>query len=738
MQMTAPRSNATGMRERRFCQTLAGLAAMVSCLTTGLLAQATDSTRKDSLHAGRLAAIVVTATRASRSTFETPMPVSVLSRTDFSERAPNSATTLFRDLPGLDVQGVGTNQVRPTIRGQRGQRILLLEDGVRINNSRRQQDFGELPSLVSVNDLERVEVVRGPASVLYGSDAIGGVVNLITRDARASLDAAIHGSASVLYSSADRQRRGSLTLEQRLGSFSVRLSGTGRAADPYAAPRGSYGDITLAESQKVMDSGVDDSSLSGLLNYAINSTSSLTARYEGYRARDAGFGFVDPAVLGEFEPLIRITYPDQDVHRISLRYRADALNFLFADRLEVTGYSVSNARHLGLDIFIPFGPGTPPGAGVSVQALNFTDVGTIGTRVELRKRLGRHELTYGVDAFRDRTVNTDSSTTAVVGFGPSDPEINKLPQVPNASLTSFGAFAQGDLRVSSPLSIVAGARVQEVSAAPRAGAVPSASSMRSSDGTAVGSVNAIYQIGNNVSIIASVGRAFRAPNLVERFFEGVTPEGSGYQRANPSLSPETSLNVDGGLRVRHGTLELEGFLFQNSVRDGIRTTATGDTVLGQPEYQNVNVDHLRFTGFEVEGSYRFGSALSVSASYSQIRSRNEEAPAVPVGSSYSSKSVGGVTWRHPAGRVWASYTVRHNGRVEGDQIQGGLVGEFMPAFTVQTMRAGVRLFDGKALRGSIVAAIENLGNVLYAESSNASFFRPEPRRNLLVSWVIDF
>ena len=96
-----------------------------------------------------LTPIAVTATRSPKDVFLTPVPVDVLDRSDIRARAPNSVADLFRGLAGLDASGVGLTQVRPIIRGQRGQRILLLADGERLNNSRRQQDFGEVPALVA-------------------------------------------------------------------------------------------------------------------------------------------------------------------------------------------------------------------------------------------------------------------------------------------------------------------------------------------------------------------------------------------------------------------------------------------------------------------------------------------------------------------------------------------------------------------------------------------------------------
>ena len=106
---------------------------------TALRAQATDSSR-----AVRLDPMTVTATRVEKSAFSIPTAITVVDSTTLRRSASAIQLDLFRNLSGLDVTGVGPSQVRPVIRRQRGQRILLLEDGIRMNNSRRQQDFGRI------------------------------------------------------------------------------------------------------------------------------------------------------------------------------------------------------------------------------------------------------------------------------------------------------------------------------------------------------------------------------------------------------------------------------------------------------------------------------------------------------------------------------------------------------------------------------------------------------------------
>jgi hemoglobin/transferrin/lactoferrin receptor protein len=306
-------------------------------MSTGTLVaqadQAQDTTQQIELDLIWVTPITVTVTRTATDVFDSHAPVSVLDEWMIRDRAPNTVTDLFKDLPGLDVTGVGTNQTRPTIRGQRGQRILLLQDGMRLNNSRRQQDFGEIPALVDVASVQNVEIVRGPASVLYGTDAIAGVVNVVTR--MPTQDEGVHGTVGYRFSSHDDQNKGAMSLSGRNGRFSFLASGTYRDSDPYDAPSGSFGDIRLDSDTEVQNTGIQDDSFNLLLGFAPSPDQDLTFKLERYRADETGFGFVDPAAFAPDDPLIEIVYPFQDFNKYTLRYRAHGLNTAVADELDL-------------------------------------------------------------------------------------------------------------------------------------------------------------------------------------------------------------------------------------------------------------------------------------------------------------------------------------------------------------------------------------------------------------------
>ncbi len=704
---------------------------------------AQDTTAQTPEKPVRVPGITITATRTAKDVFLTPTPVAILSKLMLTEQAPNSVADAFTTLPGLDVAGVGGNQSRPTVRGQRGQRVLLLEDGIRLNNARRQQDFGELPALVDASTVERVEIVRGPASVLYGSDAIGGVVNLITRTPTAE---GVHGSFGYRYSSADVQSKLAGTVQGRRGRFGFLAGGAVRDANAYAAPGGSYGNISLAGETRVHDTGVDDNTIDLYASYDLSARHQVFTKYHRYRADRTGFGYVDPADYAPSQPFVQILYPYQDFDKYTAGYTGTSLGSAVADRVSLVGYAQDNDRQLNNNVLIPLGG---PGE-LEINTQNVTDLSTYGFRAEATKLVGgRVLLTYGADLFRDGSQNTDSSVSTVTGFGPPSADTSTTPLVPNATFRSWGVFAQGDVTLSQRASAILGVRYQDVTAATEPTPGLSDPLVERSDRTVVGALNALYRLTENIAALAAVGRAFRSPNLVERFFNGVTPEGTASQVPNPDLEPETSFNVDLGLRVRTPTVYLEGFVFRNEVHNGIRPScrvepgsgaspgACGDSVNGLPAYWNENVDKLRYVGVEISADIPLPRGFAVAANYTHLSS-TDESTGNPVGDTYDEKLNAQLRYTHPSDRFWIEYALRWNGDRTDVLTGASPVGPTLPSFTTHTLRAAVTVLRRGGHTQRLGLAVTNLTDELYAEFQNASFFRPQPRRGVTLTWDMTF
>ena len=218
--------------------------------------------------------VLVTGSRYPRAYYESPQSLSFLLRKQIREQAPTVAGDVTGLLPGVDNSKDSPWEQRPVIRGLSGQRVLVLMDGSPLNSARGN---GPHPSLVDVSQIERIEVVRGPSSVAYGSDALGGVMNIITRQAPQGDAPSIAGSATLGGSSADQQRTGYLELMPRFGKLSAFLSTGGRKADDFDTPDGT-----------VPNSGFKDYNAIANLRYALTEKTALKAGYQVYRGKDIG------------------------------------------------------------------------------------------------------------------------------------------------------------------------------------------------------------------------------------------------------------------------------------------------------------------------------------------------------------------------------------------------------------------------------------------------------------------
>ena len=692
-----------------------------------------DSVKVAAPRATVLRPVTITATRMATDVRNVAAPVLVIDSLRLRSQLANGVADLLRSEAGVDVVGTGVNQVRPTIRGQRGQRILLLEDGMRLNNSRRQQDFGEIPSLVDADQLARVEVVRGPASVLYGTDAIGGVVNLITRAPNLGGPENVSGRIGYQYGGAGALSKTTGSVAGSAGNLAFVLTGSARVAGDYDAPAGSYGRVTLTSDTPLQHSGVRDRNAAGTLSWRAVQGLDLFAKYERYGADNAGFGYVPPTLIGSDPTRIEILYPQQDFGKFSAGLHAAALGSPVADRFDLTAYRQRNTRDLTQHIFAFFGPGTPAGAGVDITSANFTDITSAGLRAEATKVASRAVFTYGLDYFHDNSANTDSIITTVVGFGPPQPRVSNRAQIPNATLFSYGAFAQADVLLHERFSVIVGGRGQYLESSPKLTAGRADSIASHSNGTAVYASSAVWRLATGTSLVATVGRGFRAPNLVERYFDGPTPEGSAYQKAAPDLRAETSFNTDGGIKYRNEWLTGEAVLFRNDIQDAIIAAPTGAKQGTLPLYQNVNVGRLRSSGTELSLSALLGAGFTAGANYSTVKSTNVAQPNVPVGNTYASKLNTSLGWASTTGHFWTEYAIRHNGEQGDIAATASPVGPVLPAFTVQSVRAGIRGWTFGNVRQDFTVGVNNIGNALYAEAANASFFRPEPRRNVVLA-----
>src|SRR3990172_9049520 len=164
--------------------------------------------------------ITVTATRVEEESFYVPQSVSGITSDEIIEKNFRTIPESLQDEPGILIQETAYGHGSPFIRGLTGKHILILVDGIRFNNSTFRFGPNQYFNNIDQGVVEHIEVVRGPSSVLYGSDAIGGVINVITKkreDYSSSHD--IDGVITGRYGSVDESKTGRIEVSGNLQNF---------------------------------------------------------------------------------------------------------------------------------------------------------------------------------------------------------------------------------------------------------------------------------------------------------------------------------------------------------------------------------------------------------------------------------------------------------------------------------------------------------------------------------------
>jgi len=173
----------------------------------------------------------------ARSQFESFQPTSVLSGQELAKELGGSLGQTLENQPGVTSRSFGPAPSRPVIRGLDGDRVLILQDGQRMGDLSSQS--GDHGVAINPASAQRIEVVRGPATLLYGANAIGGLVNVITNDIPTQATNGVHGNSTFDLGSAASEGGAAADVTAGNGRFALHLGGGGRRSGDVDTPLGS-------------------------------------------------------------------------------------------------------------------------------------------------------------------------------------------------------------------------------------------------------------------------------------------------------------------------------------------------------------------------------------------------------------------------------------------------------------------------------------------------------------------
>jgi len=625
-----------------------------------------------------LPTVQVTASPIATDVRRVAQPTSVLGGDNLRRANAASLGETLEQIPGVRSLSMTTGIGKPVIRGLTNNRVVTLANGQRTETQQWGHDHS--PNVESA-DAERIEVVKGPASVLYGSDALGGVVNVVRRPLpRAdSPDAVLRGRMSLAYHSAMQAPSATVVGEGALGAFGWRASGTGRRADDVRTPSGivantgnrtTYGDLAV-----------------GWRGDARDVTLTTSTRDERIRIAD------DPVTAPGYTGRQRI-----QTERATL----DANTRVSGQRLQLQAGWEQNRR-------AEFTSAT-------------TDVIALGLR------------STNVNGFAHWHHAPMAGMTGIVGVALQQTTFRTFGTetlIPDNTASAIGLYAY-EQRDVGDWALSAGARHDWRTLDTPGNRVLSLAPTTRRFAAVTGTVGAVYRSREPVAFAFNIARGFRAPSASDLFANGFHEGTRAFEIGKPDLRVESSINTDLGLRVRHARVRGEVTGYVNQIRDYIYLAPVGVPGRALDSLQ-VLQGNARLAGIELAAAVPLPSSFSVQLNADVVHARNtvdETAlPFVP-----PARAATTVRWDERAPGRYASLSAEWNAR----QTRTFRDDFAPPAWSMLSAAAGTAVLTPRGLV-HIDLSVRNLLNTRYRDfMSRYKEFADAAGRAVVVKLSADF
>ncbi len=536
----------------------------------------------------KLEELVIESSPLEQTLFESAQPISVLTGSDLDLKAQTSLGDTLASEPGVSSSSFGPGAGRPVIRGLGGDRIRILENGVGtqdVSNSSPDHAVTIESSLV-----EKIEVIRGPASLLYGTSAVGGIVNVFDNRIPETLpDSPLTGSLELRGESVNSGRTGLMNVTAPVGPFAVHVDGFKRRADDIRIPG-------FARTESVQESvDIDYPEPRGKIPFSDSEADSLTLGTSYIFDK----GFIGASV-SEFNTNYGVPNGENDISIDAKRRRADVRG-----AIRETGTLIDSIT-----------------TRIGITDYNHTEFEgpEVGTRFDQNAFEGRLDMKHAAVASITGTWGLQLQTNEFQAEG------EEAYQPPTDTKT-YSLFALEEAPLSDSVTLQLGGRVDWADL-DSSGFDTSAEDDRSRFFTTFSqSAGAVWDLTSQYSMALSVAHSERAPNGQELFTNGPHIATGAFEVGDSNLDTERSIGTDLTLRKTSGVVRGSIGGFYNNFWDYIALNPTGGEEDDLPvyAYEAVNAD---FIGFESQVAFyaidRAGEELSFDIQPDYVRAKDRD------------------------------------------------------------------------------------------------------------------
>ena len=500
---------------------------------------------------------------------------------------------------GVWLQETNQGGGAPVMRGLLGNQILIMVDGVRLNDSTTRYGPNQSLNMIDPAIVERVDLIRGANSIIYGSDALGGVISIWTINQSPTSEAFVGADINLNVVGASSGLRAEGVTRGSVGDFGWVLGGS----------QADWGDLRLGDGERQPFTGYESQGRFASMEHALDSSRSL--RFVARRHTD-----FDVPRTDKLYPGFGQTEPSHADYRYSLQDRSGYLLAYTDD--SPGGFSDTFQMRLSLREYTEERDKQKRGSDTTVFERD--DVRSLGLGADWKLTVaGRHELTLGFDHYSDRVDSRRVDTDTVLGTT----TIKDGSIAPGAEYMSSEVFIQDELRGLGPWDFTVGARYSRYDFGFEEFGT---GELTEGDFSAfVASAEAAREIGDGRRLIAVLSQGFRAPNLDDLAQDG--DWAGGVEVHNPDLDPEDSLTAEIAVEWSRTDWDASLAIFSTKIDGyiGRLLTDVGTPTAGDEEYLRVNSGELNLSGLEYSGRRYLGlSPYSLGFQAAFVKGRQED------------------------------------------------------------------------------------------------------------------
>jgi len=542
--------------------------------------------------------IVIIAQRSKTNTIDRPESISTLSGKDPRIGCATSTPDALAVIPGVWMQQTNLGGGSPFLRGLTGYHTLILVDGIRLNNSTFRSGPNQYLNTIDPLAIDRVEVMKGQGSVPYGSDALGGTVQLFSKSPDFSVTGnKLRGSLYGKYMSHGMEKSSRFEIEAN--SLNTAFIAGATIKD--------LGDIVAGNGLGTLSpTGYPEKSFDGKIKHRFNTKQLLTGAVQFHRQEDVPL--YHKIENGDYS---RYHFDPQQRLLSYLQLESFYESPLFSKIRYTASYQNSAEKRM------------KQRSGSTIRDEEEDIVSTFHGSVEvLSKPASFWNISSGIEYYQDHVQSKASSTDEASGVS----QVGRGLYPDGSEAGNFALYTLHSFNLNRFI-FTFGGRYNSIRLS-----VPDESlgNVKLSPSALIGNAGINYKITEGLRFVTSISSGFRAPNINDVSSFGIAD--FRYEIPNYDLKPEKSINVDAGFKMLSGRYSANIVYFKNQLNDliaNVKSSYNGnDSIDGVRVYQRVNLNQAVIQGFEADGAYSFLPSLTLygNVSYTYGKDLNSDSP----------------------------------------------------------------------------------------------------------------